>query len=180
MSLHYSDTSVTEQARKIAKKKTRKFYAIGAAGAVMLTAGGAWAAMTIFGESSLTAQEYQAKNLVISNVELSQQLWPGSEADLNMRITNQNPFPVKITQIAATGAPTAVTPGCDISKVTGPLGSNPAYNIPTADQPTVGGNVTNQLVTLPKAVKLDLAATQGCGFKVNFKVTALQSAAKNP
>ena len=180
MSLHYSDEVVTAQAKAAAKKKTRKFYVFGAAGAVLLTAGGAWAAMTLFGDGSLTAAAYEAKNLVVSEERLSKELYPVAEADLVFKVTNNNPFPVKINQIEATGAPKNVTAACDLSKVSGPVGGNPAYSIPESQQQTVLGEGGSAIVTIPKAVKLDLSATKGCGLTVGIKVTGVQTAAGNP
>ena len=173
-----SDTVVREQAKTTAKRKARKYTLIGAGAAVLLSAGGAYAAMTIFGDGQVSATAYQAKNLTVTDAKPATDLYPGAQADLQMTIQNQNPFPVKITQLTAIGAPTDVSTGCDISKVSGPNGQLGTYDIPAADQPTVNGGWT-QTVTIPKVINLDLSATAGCGFKLNIKVTAVQSAGHN-
>lgn len=176
MTLHASDAAVTAQAKNLAKKKSRKYVALGAAAVLLTTTGGAWAAMTIFGEGSVSAEAYQAKGLTVTDTKLSKKLHPGAEADIIMKVTNPNPFPVKVTQIARTGNPTDVSAGCDMSKVSSPVTQTPAaYDIPADEQVTVGaeGEAT---VKVLKVVKLDLSATAGCGFTVGIKITGVQSA----
>jgi hypothetical protein len=174
-----SDAAVREQAKTTAKRKARKYTVIGAGLAVVLSAGGAYAAMTMLGNGSVTAKAYQAKDLTVTDAKPATDLYPGVESDLVMTVKNDNPFPVKITSLKATGAPTNVSAGCDLSKVTGPNGSLATqYNIPTADQPTVNGGST-QPVTIPKVLKMDISATQGCGFTIAIQVTAVQSAGHN-
>jgi hypothetical protein len=175
--LHQSEKVFQDQAT--ARKRRNRKVAIGSTlAAVLIIPAGAYAAVTIFGKGSLTAEAYQSQGLTVSEEKLSKKLFPGAEADLTMKVTNPNPFPVKVTQVEPTGNPTNVTAGCDLSKVSGPVGANPAYSIPVAAQQTVPGG-GDAVVTIPKAVKLDLSATQGCGFTIAIKITGTQSAAGN-
>ncbi len=185
--LHQSESVLRDQAttaaKTMAKKKSRKYVAFGAAGALLLGGGAAYAYMSITGNATVTATAYQAQGLSVKSAQLASPLYPGSESDLVMTVVNPNPFPVKISQIAALGAPTEVSTGCDITKLGGPVGTNPVYSIPAADQVVVPGGQADAApttVTVKKAVSLNINATQGCGFKLSVKITGTQSAAANP
>lgn len=174
--LHQSERVFQDLATK--RKRRNRKVAIGSTlAAVLIIPTGAYAAMTIFGNGSVTAEAYQSQGLTVSEEHLSKSLFPGAEADIVMRVTNPNPFPVKVTRIELAGDPTNVTAGCDLSKVSGPVAGT-AYDIPVASQGTVPAG-DNSVITIPKAIKLDLSATQGCGFKFGIKITGVQSAAGN-
>jgi hypothetical protein len=176
MSLHLSDAAVTAQAKQMAKKKSRKYAIIGAALTIPLVAGGAWAAMTIFGEGSATANKYEAQNLVVSDTSFSKPIFPGVSSNLVFKVTNPNPFAVKVSAIQLNGNPQiSCDVAADANKITGPLGTQTSYTIPAADQVEVAPN-GNRTVTIPNAVKLDFSATGSCSITLPFKVTGTQVA----
>ena len=176
---HYSETVVRDQAMQAAKKKTRKYVLIGAVAAVAIIPTAAYAYMSLTGTGNAEAAAYQAKNMPVTQTQFSQELWPGASADLKFVVSNPNPFPVKITDIAATSAD-SFTAGCvNGANLTGKvMSTNSNYTLPAADQVTIPGNGATW-VTVKDAVTLSSDATAGCGFKVGIKVTGLQTAAKN-
>lgn len=174
-SVHYSENVVREQAKTAAKKKSRKYLAIGAAVAVLGGSGAAWAAMTIFGEGTASATSYQAQNVTVSNEAFNKQIFPGVSADLTFKVTNPNPFPVTIQSVAVDTS-RAITVNCEVpaeaAKLSGPaMNTTGSYSIPSASQVTVGANGGFATMTVPGAVHLDNSATKGCALTIPFKVT---------
>lgn len=174
MTLHASDAAVTAHAKQLAKKRSRK-YVIGAAGlATVLTAGGAWAAMLVTGDSTATVAAYQEQQLDVKNAAFSGPLFPGGKIDLTFTVTNPNPFKVKVKTIALQqGANPAVTckPG-EEKFLSGPVGvKGTSFDIPAADQTVIGANGATGTVTIRNAVALSNDATKGCSLTVPFTIT---------
>lgn len=175
--LHSDDQAVAFHAKQKGLRKSRKFYAVGAAIAVFASTGAAYAAMTVFGSGEVTAEAGVAQNLTISEEKVSKKLYPGTVANVTFKVANPNEFPVKVTQVALDGAPTDVAPAGCVSKITSPLvKSGTAYNVPDAAQREVPAK-GEAIVVLTNAVKLDNSATTGCGFSIKIKVTGTQSGA---
>lgn len=175
--LHSDDQAVAYHAKQKGLRKSRKFYAVGAAIAVFASTGAAYAAMTVFGSGEVTAEAGVAQGLTISEEKVSKKLYPSTVANVTFKVANPNEFPVKVTQVALDGAPSSVSPAGCIAKITSPLvTSGTAFNVPAADQVEVPAGAT-RTVTLTNAVKLDDSATTGCGFKIAIKVTGTQSGA---
>jgi hypothetical protein len=109
----------------------------------------------------------------VTNTAFSKTLYPAAKANLTFRVDNPNPFPVNITRIAATRADTFNGGGCDNgANLSGPvMALNQDYTLPAAVE--VGAN-NFATVTVPDAVTLNSAATNGCGFKVGIKITGAQ------
>lgn len=175
MTLHASDAAVTREAKQLAKKRSRKYVIIGGGLATLLTAGGAWAAMSVFGTGSAGAEAYEAQQLTVTNGHLSKDLYPGASANLLFNVANNNPFPVKVQKVTVDGALTNVT--CDAAtqaKLSGLVEDGKSRGIAAADQVEIpaGGNAN---ITVPDAVRLALSSTEGCGFTVNIKVDGKQS-----
>jgi hypothetical protein len=176
---HYSDSVVRDQAMQAAKKKTRKYVLVGAIAAVAIIPTAAYAYMTLTGTGNAEATAYQARNMPVSQTQFSQELWPGASADLKFVVSNPNPFPVKITDIAATSADTFTGGSVNGANLTGKaMSTNSNYALPAADQVTIAGN-GDAWVTVKDAVTLSPNATAGCGFKVAIRVTGVQTAAHN-
>lgn len=176
MSVHYSETVGRDQAKKKANKFGRRGAVIGLAFAVFAASGAAWAAMTIFGTGQAKADKYEAKPLAVSGESFSGKLFPGAELDLTFTVKNDNPFPVKITHLDLDGTPAqAVSTTCNWAHLSTSLPVAQPSPIPAASQAVVGKDGATAQVTIPKAVKLALAATDGCTFDVKFKVTGTQS-----
>jgi hypothetical protein len=176
----FSENVVRDQAMRAAKKKTRKYVVIGAIAAVAIIPSAAYAYMSLTGTGNAEATAYQAKNMPVSQAQFTSELWPGATADLKFVVSNPNPFPVRITDIAATGADTFNGGGCvNGANLTGKvMALDTNYTLPSADQVTVAGGGA-EWVTVKDAVTLGTGATAGCGFKVAVKVTGIQTAAKN-
>ena len=92
-------------------------------------------------------------------------LYPGGSADVVLRLTNPNPYPVQVYGVTANGpaAPDAAHPGCTTTGVrfTGPAA-------PLSPATYVAAN-SSALITLPGAAAMDttsLAACQGATFSV--------------
>jgi hypothetical protein len=178
VSVHYSENVVRDQAKTAAQMKSRKYLAVGAGLAVLLSAGGAYAAMQIFGTGSVSATSYQAQNVSVSGEKFNKPIYPGVFADLSFEVANPNPFPVTVQSVAIDTSRRALVK-CDAageeSKLSGPATSTGlAYNIPTSEQVAVSPN-GKATITIKNAVHLDSSATKGCELTIPFKVTGAGS-----
>jgi hypothetical protein len=99
--------------RKIGRKVTIGSLLVGVAMASTV----AFAAWTAGGTGDGYAQAKTAVNLTTSAATLSATLYPGGTGDAYVNITNPNPYPVKVTTVAANGAITA-SGTCTASSVT--------------------------------------------------------------
>lgn len=174
MTLHASDAAVTAQAKKMAKKKSRKYVVAAAGLATVLAAGGAWAAMQVSGDGTASAEAYTEKPLTVTEAAFSGPLFPGGKIDLTFKVTNPNPFKVKVKTIGLKqGAPPAIT--CKSGEeqfLSGPVGAQgTSFTIPAADQTVIDGNGGNGTVTIKNAVSLSNNATKGCAVTVPFTIT---------
>jgi hypothetical protein len=155
------------------RKTRRKYFGIPASivalfAVLAVGSGVAYAAITIFFSGSATAEAYVTKTPVISAAHFTGQLYPGAVSNLKFTVTNENPFPVKITSVAATSA-SNFTGGCaNGANLTGPVSSLNQNLAVNAVVPANG----SKIVEVPNAITLSNAATAGCSFKVEFKVTA--------
>jgi hypothetical protein len=95
-------------------------------------------------------------------------LSPGQTANLVLRLTNGNAYPVKLFSITANGAVTASGPGT--CTTTGVTFTPPTDASLTGFAPLAGGSTTD--VTLPAAVAMSLTSQTGCqGAKFTIPVT---------
>jgi len=67
----------------------------------------AFAAWTASGSGSGSAKAIEAVALSASGVDGVGQLYPGSDGDLRLEITNPNPYPVRITEVNGNGTITS-------------------------------------------------------------------------
>lgn len=174
MTLHASDAAVTAQAKKMAKKKSRKYTAVGAAGAVLLTAGGAWAAMTVFGSGTASVTAGQEKELQIVEASFSDQLYPATSVDLIIKVKNPNPFKVKVKTIGLKAGenPTVTCTGNDAQYLSGPFSTqDPTVTLPAADQATINGGGYVSQIKISNAIRLSNDAKKGCALTVPFTIT---------
>jgi hypothetical protein len=176
---HQADTIIGD-AERTAKRKSRKIWALAAAGTLVAGGGAAFAAMAIqSNEATATVEAGQAQQLQLSDATASGKLFPGMSVDLEFTVKNPNPFPVTLTSIVAgSGQPTvSCASPADISKLSTSLGvSGSTLNLAS---PVVVDPDETKSVTIPKAVKLAPAATGGCSLQGKFKITGTGAGSGN-
>lgn len=94
----------------------KRIIGVGVALLTVAAAGLAYAAWTTSGSGSGYAKAGTAQQLTTVDVSASTTptLYPGSNGDVRIQISNPNPYPVRVTAIAGNGAITADAghPGC--------------------------------------------------------------------
>jgi len=157
--------------------KARKFVVGGVAAAAALIGGGvAWATWTASGSGTGSALAYTAQTVTLNAVALnssSASLFPGGPAgNVYFTVTNPNPYPIKITNIAW-GTPTSANPSaCANSVISVDAGApTSGFNI------TVAANGTSAAVQVNSVLDLSSSATDACqgnAFNVPLTVTGQQ------
>jgi len=120
-----------------------------------------YAAWTSSGNGSGFAQASTAKALTSLNVSgTSASLYPGAVADLQLNISNPNPYPIKVTDVTGNGAITAdaghATCGQDAGHPTG-VSYTDQHNLTI----TVPANASTQ-VALSNSVSMSNASDNSC------------------
>lgn len=142
----------------------RALHAAAVAGALTLAlgAGSAYAywSSTGAGGGSATAGTMQTVSVdaFISGDNPQSALIPGGTADVIVRVTNPNPYPVRIYSVSPAGPPTADTahPDCTATGVTfAGTGS------PLSPETAVAANTTT-LLTLPGTAAMDTTSQSAC------------------
>ncbi len=161
---------------KAAKKNRRTVFGIpmviAMPLALILSVGAAWAAIAFTMTGSATAEADNGTTPTISGEHFTGKLYPGAQVNLKFTVTNPNPFPVKVTKVAATGA-SNFTGGCAGGANLSGAATQLNQDVPVSKVVPANGTA---VVELENAVKLADAATAGCSFKVDFKVTGSGSA----
>ena len=90
-------------------RNKKKLLGIGVITTTLLAAGVAFAAWNASGTGSGYAKATTAQVLTTSDVAATTtaQLYPGGTADVKIKISNPNPYPVRITSITGNGAITS-------------------------------------------------------------------------
>jgi hypothetical protein len=168
----YKDASAV----KASKRRSLILTIAGGTTALLMTGGAAYAYMTLTGEGSAQADAYVATPLGVSDAHVVGKLFPGATRNFKFTVSNDNEFPVKVTKIEATGGPTNITSGCNVSHITTTLtgASGGAYTL-TAAQAEVVPAGGQKVIEIANAVSYSTAATVGCGFKLPIQVTGVQS-----
>jgi hypothetical protein len=128
--------------------------ALGAAGLV-------YAAWTTNGSGSAYATAGEAQSLSTIDVSASvttlpNALYPGTDGDVLIQVHNPNPFPVKVTQVAANGSVTA-SGGTGTCTVTGV-----SLNSPVSTSIEVAASSNSAETTLTDAAHMSSASEDGC------------------
>ena len=158
-------------------KGIRKVVLLGAAGVAVAAVGIGVAAWQTSGTGSGFAQATTAQGLTTAPIDggaafTTGLLYPGAIGNVRISITNPNPFPVRITSIARTGAITSDKgPACDASTgVTFTDQTNPA-NMAVAAEST-------STFTLANAVRMDNTSAnecQGARFTIPVTITGVSA-----
>ena len=90
-------------------RRGRKIIVVVAAAILVVAAGVAYAAWTASGSGSgyAKAGTAQALDSVDVSATTSATLYPGATGDLQLRIDNPNPYPVRVTSVTGSGAITS-------------------------------------------------------------------------
>ena len=159
------------------KRKPGKLALLLAAVGAAVLIGGAFAFWTSSGSGSASASVTNPDPVTISAGTPTAYLYPGTSADVSLRITNPNSFPVNVPSLVLTNEGTGgfdvdgSNPGCVLSALSYPnLQDNggPGWTVP-------GTNALNNYldVDLANAVHLSTSAAtecQGLTFKVYLAV----------
>jgi hypothetical protein len=130
----------------------------GAISAIVLVAVGlVYAAWTANGTGSGYAKAQTAQPLTTVDVSATTTatLYPGATGDVNVRISNPNPYPVRVTSVAGNGTITACG-GAGTCTTTGVTYTN--QNGLTIDVPANGATTS----TLNGAAQMSNASDNGC------------------
>jgi hypothetical protein len=180
-SVHYSENVVRDQAKTAAKKKSRKYVAIGAAAAVLGAGGAAWAAVQLFGFGDADVAATTVQNLSVDNIATTDPLLPGETVGATGIVHNPNNFPVKVTGVIIREVGLeGVGAGCNAPGVLIPQGVYGNYGAgigngwkTTLAAPIpVAKNNGAEWVSIQQAVKQQAGTTMLCGFKAKIAVTA--------
>lgn len=176
-----AEAAATAEAKVIARKKTRKYYVLGALAAVAIIPTAAYAVITgIIGSGTINGEAAAAPTpMTVTNGVGTPALNPGDTADITFTVNNANTFKVEVKTIEATGF-TTNTPGCNIADFTTTLPVNGAAYTLTgdADSRTVpakaGGNNGTKVITIPNAITLKPTATKSCAYSIPVTITGDQ------
>lgn len=172
-------------ARDAGKAKHRKKVIIGSVvAAAILTPGIAWAAYNLFGFGEINSAAATTDNLIVSNPRLAGKLVPGQTVGGAAEIGNSNDFAVTVKTLILQDSSFQTTgTGCDTNSVhPGGTAAASGYpgegggamhtiTIPAANQITLAPGETKTL-TVPGVVSQDASATELCGVKAKFAVSA--------
>jgi hypothetical protein len=146
---------------------------------VFLGAGVAFAAWTATGTGAAGAKATAFQALTVSAGTTTAQLYPGSSGDAVVSVTNPNPFPVKITQVAqdvSAGKFVSSDQGAnctDAAASTHPTGVSltSATGAPLA---TIAANSTSSFTLTGKVAMANTSDTlcQGATFSIPVAVTS--------
>ena len=181
-----------ERAVQRSARRKRRYAVIGVSVAILLVAGVAFAAWTASGSGSGSAQAITAQDLgTDAATPQSAQLYPGGTGDLEITITNPNPYPVRVTSVqfdsssfvtSNQGAACTDDPTNDPAHVTGVTFdgytadgvTNQYLDVPAASGATDG----SATFTLTGTVSIDNTSDNGCQGAV-FDIPVTLDAASN-
>ncbi len=136
----------------------RKRITVGTVAVVVLAAAGlAYAAWTSSGTGSgyAKAKSAQALTTVDISATTAATLYPGATGDVEIKISNPNPYPVQVTSVTGNGAitPDAGHASCTVTGVTFANQTGQTINV------AAGGTTTK---TLTGAASMDNTSSNGC------------------
>jgi hypothetical protein len=135
----------------------KRVISVGAVLVALAAAGLVYAAWTTTGSGSGTAKATSAQALttVDASATTTASLYPGVDGNVTIRISNPNPYPVRVTSVTGNGAITADAghPGCATTGVTFNNQTNQTIDVPANGQTEV---------TLNNAASMSNASDNGC------------------
>lgn len=142
-------------ARTKLRRPGRRSAILALALGLLFAAGIAFAAWTATGTGSGYAKATTAQSLTTVDVSASvaATLYPGATGDVELRISNPNPYPVVVTDVTGNGAITASDPGCNVASVSFTDQTGLSLNVPASGAATF---------TLAGAVQMSSAANDNC------------------
>ena len=158
--------------------RARKFFVSGAAAAAGLVVGGAiaFAAWSATGTGTGSSLAYSAQTVTINAVALpssAASLFPGGPAGaVYFTVSNPNPYPIKITNIAWSAPVSNNVAACPSSMISvDPNAPTSGFNL------TVPATATSNQIQVNSVLDLAFSAPdacQGIGFSVSVSVTGQQ------
>ena len=143
----------------------RKLLAFVAASASLVIAGLVFAAWLTTGSGSATAKagSSQALSTVDASASTSATLYPGVSGDVTVRISNPNPFPVRVTSVSLNGVNADITPdgghaSCSPTGVSFSNQTGLSIDVPAKS----GGTNGTTTATLAGAAAMSNASADGC------------------
>lgn len=138
-------------------KSRRRIVGVGLTVVALVAAGLVYAAWTTSGNGSGYAKAKSAQALASLDVSASTSatLYPGATGDVQLKISNPNPYPVRVTSVTGSGqiAADAAHPGCVTTGVTFTDQANQTIDIPA-------NGTTDK--TLNGAAQMSNASDNGC------------------
>ncbi len=157
------------------QKKMKLTAALAVAGVAVVVAGIAIAAWAVTGSGTGYAKAGSSSALTLSDASASTSadLYPGVTGAVKLKVSNPNPFPVRITAVAGSGAITS-DQGAACNAATGVTFTNQ-----TGLTLDLLANETNHVFNLATAVAMSNASDnscQGAVFSIPVSVTATSNA----
>lgn len=142
-------------ARTKLRRPGRRSAILALALGLLFAAGIAFAAWTATGTGSGYAKATTAQPLTTVDVSASvaATLYPGATGDVELRISNPNPYPVVVSDVTGNGAITASDPACNVASVSFSDQTGLSLNVPASNAATF---------TLSGAVQMSSAANDNC------------------
>lgn len=151
----------------------KRIVAVGTTLIVLAAAGLVYAAWTTSGSGTGTAKATSAQALttVDAAATTNASLYPGATGNVTIRISNPNPYPVRVTDVTGNGAITADAghPGCVTTGVSFTDQTGQTIDVPANGQTEV---------TLNNAAAMSNASDNGCQ-GATFTVPVSLSGASN-
>jgi hypothetical protein len=161
---------------RLFRGRSSKFVVIALVGVFAVAlAGIAIAAWVVSGSGTGYAKAGSSSALTLSDASASTSadLYPGAAGAVKLKVSNPNPFPVRITAVASNGAVTSDKgAGCDAS-------TGVSFTNQSGLSLDLLANETNKVFTLTGAVSMSNASDntcQGAVFSIPVSVTATSNA----
>lgn len=159
-------TPSTEGAVQVKSPTTRRaLLAFGATSSILVISAIVFAAWLAPGSGSATSKagSSQALSTLDASASTSATLYPGVNGDVTVKISNPNPFPVRVTSVALDGANSDIAPdgghaSCSPTGVSFTDQTGLSIDVPAKSGGT-NGSVT---ATLTGAASMSNASANGC------------------
>jgi hypothetical protein len=143
----------------------RRLTIVAAVAATLVAAGLVFAAWITSGSGSSYARagSSQALSTLDASADTSATLYPGVTGDVTLKVSNPNPFPVRVTGVSLNGTNADITPdgghpSCSPTGVSFTNQSGLSIDVPAKS----GGTNGTATATLSDAVSMSNASADGC------------------